>query len=279
MKKLINTLDIFLFKPAPASRLAIIRILTGFFSLWYLLTRFSMLNSLSKNDLSMYEPVGIMQLFDGPMSASLNSILLILTLVLNIAFITGWKFRWTGRLFALLLLCLFCYRNSWSMIYHNFNLLVLHILIIGFACSGDVLSADSMLRKKKHDTNSLNMHWQYGWPIKLLCIVTVITYFLSGLAKISGELAWEWFTGEAMRSQVGVDTLRKNVLGKETPVIFEWLYTHVWIFFVMGFTSLIAELAAPLILLNKRISKLWVILALLMHWGIYMIWILAFTIR
>lgn len=162
------------------------------------------------------------------------------------------------------------------MIYHNFNVLVIHIFIIGFASSGDALSVDALQTKKRQQSNLQTMHWQYGWPVKLLCIVTVIIYFLSGIAKVSGELAWEWFTGEAMRSQVGVDTLRKNVLGKETHVIFEWLYAHVWIFFAMGFTSLLAELLAPLILLSKRIAKLWVLLALMMHWGIFIIMDISF---
>src|SRR5207237_1398665 len=55
--------------------------------------------------------------------------------------------------------------------------------------------------------------WEYGWPIRLMCVVTALAYFVTGMAKVTGELGWSWVSGEALRSQVAADALRKEVLG------------------------------------------------------------------
>jgi predicted DCC family thiol-disulfide oxidoreductase YuxK len=267
MKKQIQRFMNFWFAPLPASRLAILRIATGLFSLWYLLSRYDMLLKLPANGSSMYEPVGVIQFFHEPFTAEIFNIILWATIGFNILYILGWQFRYTGPLFAMLLLLFFCYRNSWSMIYHNFNLLVIHVFIIGFAASGDALSAD-IKRNNSHILKTA-FSWKYGWPVKLICLVTALVYFISGITKISGDLAWNWLSGEAMRSQIAVDSLRKNVMGVETSPFFEGLYAHSWIFFSIGVLTMLVELCAPFILHKKKLILPWILLAFLMHWGIF----------
>ncbi|NJM08483.1 hypothetical protein HC891_23340 [Candidatus Gracilibacteria bacterium] len=58
---------------------------------------------------------------------------MVATLLANLAFMLGIGHRVSGPVFAGLLLWLLSYRNSWSMIYHNDNVLVLHALILGFS--------------------------------------------------------------------------------------------------------------------------------------------------
>jgi len=41
-------------------------------------------------------------------------------------FVLGWRHRVSGPLFAALLLWTISYRNSWSMVFHSDNVLVLH---------------------------------------------------------------------------------------------------------------------------------------------------------
>lgn len=267
MKRQIQHIQDFWFASLPASRLALLRIATGFFSLWYLLSRYDMLMKLSANGSSMYEPVGLMQLFNEQFSVGIFKIILWMTIGFNFLFILGWKFRYTGPLFAILLLLFFCYRNSWSMIYHNYNLLVLHVFIIGFAASGDALSVN----KKRINSRTIKpvSHWKYGWPVKLICLVTAIAYFISGVAKLSGDLAWDWLSGEAMRSQIAVDSLRKNVMGEETSLLFDSLYAHSWLFLIIGILTILVELGAPFIAHKKRLIYTWVLLAFLMHWGVF----------
>ncbi len=250
------------FAPVPIGRIQIIRIITGVFSLWYLTTRFKMMNALSATNPALYKPAGVMQFFASPPPPMLITVLLVTTVILNILFIAGWKHRWIGPAFAVVLLFVFCYRNSWSMVYHSYNLMVIHIFILGFAPAGGVSSLKAMKKE----------HWQYGWPVKLMCLATVLVYFLSAVAKLKGELAWGWLNGIAMRSQIAVDALRKNMFGVETSALFEATYEHTWMYTIMGATSLLLELLAPAILfLNRRVAAGWVLLVWLMHWGIFVL--------
>lgn len=270
MKRILQTLENYWFSPVVPERLAILRIATGCFSLWYLLTRFDMLQRLGDSESSLYEPVGLAYLLSSPMSPAIYNVLLWLTIGLNIAYIIGWKFRWTGPAFAITFLFFMCYRNSWSMIYHNYNGLVLHIFVIGFTAAANALSIDAWRRNFNWRDKGIP-NWQYGWAVKLISAATVATYVLSGLAKIYGELAWAWVNGSAMRSQVAVDALRKEMLGGAANPFFEWLYPHTELFLIMGISTMILELGAPLALFHKKIGIVWALLTCSMHWGIYFI--------
>lgn len=270
MKTLARKLQQFWFQPAPAERMAILRIATGGFALWYLLSRYEMLQKLSRSDVTMFEPVGLANILYEPMAPGVFTLLLLVTILLNAAYIAGWKFKWTGPAFALLLLFLLSYRNSWTMIYHNRIALVLHVFIIGLVASADALSLDAW-KKAKGGAKKAVAHWRYGWPIKLICAGTVLTYFLSGVAKVLGELAWDWVSGEAMRSQVAIDALRKELLGGQAEPLFEWLYPHAEVFLLMGIGTMIIELGAPFALAGRRVGMVWAVLTWLMHWGIFFI--------
>jgi predicted DCC family thiol-disulfide oxidoreductase YuxK/uncharacterized membrane protein YphA (DoxX/SURF4 family) len=274
MKTSIQRLRDYWFEPITASRLAIVRIASGLFSLWYLLSRFDMLSKLPANSKSMFEPVGLMTFFSEPFSEPVFQWLLLSTIAFNIIFIIGFKFRYTAPMFALLLLVFFSYRNSFSMIYHNYNLLVLHVLVMAFAASADAFSLDALLHK--NSTTPAASSWKYGWPIKLICLVTVLAYFVSGMAKVAGDLAFQWITGEAMRSQVAVDSLRKDLLGESSSPLFYMLYPHTWIFLITGLLTMVVELGAPFFLFKKRLVYIWLILAFLMHWGVFFIMKITF---
>ncbi len=271
MKSIISKLKTFWFDPAPAERLALLRIASGGFALWYLTSRFKMMERIVSSDSNFFEPVGLSSIFSYPMSPSLFMIILSVGIAFNIAFILGVKFNWTGPIFAIMLLFLLSYRNSWSMVYHNRIALVLHVLVIGFVSAADAISIDALLKTKKGLLRQISFHWRYGWPIKLICAATLLTYFLSGVAKLAGDLAWDWVSGSAMRSQVAIDAIRKDVLGDTGSVLFEWLYPYTWIFLIMGLLTFLLELGAPLAFSNKKTGMLWAILTWLMHWGIFFV--------
>lgn len=272
MKKLVNKLQAFWYSPMPPERLAILRIATGLFSFWYLGTRFSMIQRIAAGDPSLYEPVGIATFLSAPMDADIFSLLLYITLGLNLMYILGWKFRWTGPAFAVLFLFVMCYRNSWSMIYHNYNALVLHVFIIGFVSASSAISIDALQSKSFHWRKKMIPNWTYGWPVRLICAATVGAYMLSGLAKVWGELGWEWMTGNAMRSQIAVDAIRKDLLVESSPsAFFEWLYPHTELFLILGVGTMMLEVGAFAALFHRRIGMIWALLACSMHWGIYFI--------
>lgn len=258
------------FQPLGPERLALIRIATGLFAFWYLFTRYDMLLRMAAGSSDVFSPVGVIVWFSSPWPIGVFHALLLLTMALCLAYVAGWKFSIVGPAFAITFLVLMCYRNSWSMIYHNRNLLVLHILVIGFTASADALA----LGRRRGEAALPS--WKYGWPILLLCLTTVTTYFLAGLAKVYGELSWSWITGEAMRSQVAIDAIRKGMLGSSGSHLFEWLYGHTYLFLWMGIIAFLIELGAPLALASRKSGMLWALLACLMHWGIFFIMDISF---
>lgn len=265
MRGLLRRLDTYWFTEIPAERLAILRILVGAFALQYLGSRFGMFGTVAHNLSDLFAPVGLASLLPGPLPAVLFQFLVALTLFLNVAFLLGWRFRYTGPAFGGLLLFVLCYRNSWSMIYHSDNGLVLHALILGLARSADALSLDALQRKApvRIDAGAT------GWPIRLICTVTVIAYFLAGLAKVTGPLGWSWFAGEALRGQLEIDGLRKEILGGGVASVVRSLYDQVWIFTAVGIGTLILELGAPLALFHKWVGRFWALGIWSMHWGIF----------
>ncbi|MCG8448380.1 MAG: hypothetical protein MI725_02215 [Pirellulales bacterium] len=274
MKKLGNPFRNFWFEDAPASRLATLRILVGTFAIWYLSQRVDMFTDLAaETEHSLFAPVGVAAWLDAPINANLYHAIVIFNLVLNVLFVFGCFHRITGPLFAATLMFTLCYRNSWSMIYHSDNAMVFHVLVLGLTPAADAFSVDAWRRRAKNLTPTRNLagSWQFGWPIRLMCAVTLVTYFLAGVAKVAGPLGWSWAGGEALRSQIAVDALRKELLSSGGPELAFALYDQVWLFTALGVGTFVLELGAPLALLNKRLAQFWAINAFFMHWGIYFI--------
>jgi len=226
----------------------------------------------------LFAPVGLARLHRAPLPVPTVRALLHATLAANVAFIVGWCHRYSGPTFSGLLLWLLSYRNSWSMIYHTDNVLVLHCLIVGMTPAADALSLDARSRR----SSPLPVGWRgsnpdqppavaarYGWPIRLMNAVTVLTYFVSGVAKLKGPLGRQWASGDALRSQVAVDGLRKELLGDGAAPLAYALYDRVGLFRLLAVGSLVLEVGAPAVLAHRRLAQAWVANVFLMHWGIY----------
>ena len=274
-------LERFWFCPAPAARLALLRILIGGYALWYVGQRYSMFIGIAGARKSLFEPVGVAALLDGPISPALLRAILGVTIALNVAFIAGFRFRVVGPLFAGFLLFVLSYRNSWSMIYHSQNLVVLHVIVLGLTPAANALSLDVLGRSKwggsvlwrlgTWPTTESATDWRYGWPIRLICSVTALSYFLAGAAKVLGEVGWSWGTGEALRSYITRDGLRKELLADGASPLVSVVSEHVGLLTIIAVMSLVLELGAPLVLVNPRAARVWAILAFGMHWGIFFI--------
>lgn len=273
MRRLVSRLDAYWFKEAPAARLALLRLIIGVYTLYYLGRRYGMLMKIARTDESLFRPVGVASRLKRPVPVWAFRGILLATLVANVAFALGFWHRRTGPVFAGLLLWVMCYRNSWSMIYHNDNLLVLHTLILGLTRSADAFSVDELLRERRTVARAEPDpagDWRYGWPIRLMNTVTTLTYFLAGVAKIKGPLGWKWASGETLRRQIGIDGLRKELLGDGAAPLASLLYDKVRMFGALAAGSLLLEIGAPGALADKRLSKLWAVGAFSLHWGIYL---------
>jgi len=285
--RLLGALDRLWFADGSATRLAVLRIVLGVATLVEFGPRFWYFSSIAESSPTLFEPAGLARVLEGPISVQLFQVIFIMTVLANVAFILGWRFDRTGPLFAGLLIWLLCYRNSWSMIYHSDNLVIWHILILGLTRSADALSLDarkdwSLVHFARRLTGKAMVlaspalarpvwHWEYGYPIKLLCAVTAVVYVLSGVAKVAGPLGWEWSLGEGLRNQVAYDGLRKELIDEGAQPLAFWLYNNVALATVMGVGTLVIELGAPLVLLSWRLGILWAAGAFAMHWGIYAI--------
>jgi len=258
----------YLLAEAPATRLAALRILTGAWTLHYVWRRRRMFARLARTEPSLFRPVGPARVLRRPVSPSSADLLYATTLASTVAFVAGFRHRYSGPVYGCSLLCLLSYRNSWSMIFHNDNALVLHALTLGVAPAADALSVDARSAERVRRAGT---HWRYGWPIQLMNGVTVLTYFLAGVAKLKGPLGLSWATGESLRSQVAVDGLRKELLGSRAAPLGARLYPHVAVYQSLAMGSLALELGAPLALVNRRLARFWALNAFLMHWGIFFV--------
>jgi len=180
--------------------------------------------------------------------------------------LTRVRHRVVGPEHAGLLLWTLSYRNSWSMIFHSDNNLVLHTAVLGLSPSADSLSVDAVLAHGRLDPQLRD--WRYGLPSRLINAVTTATYFVAGVAKLKGPLGWSWATGESLRSQIAADGLRKELLGSSAAPLGLRLYGQTGLFRLLAVGSLVIELAAPLALLDRRLGRAWAVGAFGLHWGI-----------
>jgi len=248
---------------SPAVRLALVRVVVGGFSLAYLAKRRKMLRRVAGTDPRLFSPVGVVKVLERPLPVPVVEATVYATLAANVAFLLGWRHRCSGPAFAGLLLWQLSYRNSWSMIYHTDNLLVLHALILGLSPSADAVSVDA-LRGRAPAQSGVG----YGWPIELMNAVTTLSYFVAGIAKVAGPLGGQWISGESLRGQVAVDGLRKELMGDGAAPVAYALYDKVWLWRAMAAGTMVVELGAPVFLADRRLARLWAAAAFTMHWAV-----------
>ena len=127
--------------------------------------------------------------------------------------------------------------------------------MVGLSRARDAWSLGALF--KNHGSNPKGDSGYYGWPIQAVILLTTTTYFLSGYAKVAGELGFGWMKGDLMRSQMITDAIRKSVFQVEPTPMFEMVYNWTWLFTIMGVFTLIVELGAPLALWNRTIGRVW----------------------
>ncbi len=276
MKATRQVLHDFWFEAAPPARLAVLRVLVGLFALWYAGTGQDDLVKVVRTDPKLFAPIGIV--FGGPPSLELFHWIHWGVIVGALCFTLGLWYRLSAPLFAVLLFWLLCFRNSWSMIYHSDNLFALHVFVLAVTRAADAYSLDAWLRRRRQPDHvaAREPRWQYGWPIKLMCAVTGAAYFVTAVAKLAGPLGLSWMTGQALRSQMAVDALRKELLGLPANPVSYALYDWLALFALLAVGSFALEFFAPLALLNKRLGRVWAVSTFFMHWGILFVMHITF---
>ncbi|MEZ4452427.1 MAG: hypothetical protein R3B09_23380 [Nannocystaceae bacterium] len=254
--------------PAPAERLAALRLLIGGFAAVYMLVRLPHLIGIGDLDPAGFRPIGVTSLLAATLDPAIVAAITVATALLGLAFVAGWRFAITGPLFAAGLLWVTTYRNSWGMVFHTENLMVIHVLVLGLARSADVWSLDARRRGPLRIDDPA-----YGWPIKLAATLTVITYVLAAEAKmrVSGGT---WVVSDTLRNYIAYDNLRKAELGDSYSALGAALTAHAWVFPPLAGLSMGVELLAPVALVGRRIAAVWALLAWGFHVGVLsLMWI------
>lgn len=266
---MVSALGRFLYPVMPAKRLAMLRILVGLYGLIYVISRFVALTSVVRYPASQFRPVGLATLLTDPLPGGLVRVSVIVTIVAGIAFVAGWRHRFSGPLYAFGLLWVTSYRNSWGMVFHTENLLVLHTLVLGLSPAADAWSVDARGKDVPEDSG------RYGWAVLLMCAVAAAAYFLAGYTKLTNSgFGWVW--SDTLRNYIAFDNVRKAELGAGYSAIGTLLVRHEWIFPPMAAVSLAVELGAPFALLSRRLGQLWVAAAWGFHLGVLVLMFIMF---
>jgi hypothetical protein len=224
-----------------------------------------------------YDPVGVASVLDTPLGTSAFTTLYDACLPLGVAFVLGLGSRVLAPIFAALLLFVFTYRQSWGFIYHTENLLVLHVGVLALTRSADVLSIDAWLRRRSLPGPVRALlapaprlpGWRYGWPARSMILVTGVSYWVAGMAKL-GANGLSWVTDAHLLDHIGNNALRYHFFGNGAPpmtyVVYAW---PVWIWIAIGALSILLELSAPLAVLGDRLALLFALSLFAFHWGVY----------
>jgi hypothetical protein len=251
--------------PAPAERLAALRVLLGGYALIYVVARLGELIAIAKLPAAQFQPIGVVRVLGAPLPPAAAAALAVAAAALLAAFVAGYRFRYTAPAAALALLWVTSYRSSWGMVFHTENLMVLHALALACAPAADAWSIDAARRPPAAAPAA-----GHGWAIKLLVALTAATYVLAGIAKLR-IAGLGWIDGELLRNQIAVDNLRKALLGDwMAPLAIPFL-DHPSGLTIFCALTLALELGAVAALLGGRVARLWVLGAWGFHVGVVLL--------
>lgn len=251
---------------APALRPAVLRLGVGAYSVAQNLRRRSMFRTLHRQKASRFVPVGVVKILDKPLPPKVADALFDLGQVTNVLATAGVAHRFTGPVNTVLQWWTLSYRNSWGMIFHNDNMMLLHQSVLGVTRSADAWSVDVLLRHGDSVPELQSRH--YGSIPATMNIATVAVYFISGVAKVRSPRGWGWASGDTLRDQISADAVRKEVFGTRAPDTVHSLATSKTPFGILAGISLAVELGSPISLLHPRLGQLFAVAAWGMHIGI-----------
>ncbi len=253
-------LDAWLTRLAPAEALRALRACIGTYCVVYLAARGAHLLRVVDLPARSFRPIGLLAWLAEPLPAAALYALYAAALGLAIAFARGLLYSLVAPLLSLSLTALLTYRHCWGMIFHTDNLLVLHVVLLSLAPAGRTARGPSR---------------RAGAVLNAMQLVTVSTYLLAGLAKLSAT-GPAWALGGVLRQQIAYDALRKMELGSTYSPFGVWLLQAEWLFAPLSAFALGAELLAPLALLGGRVALLWCVAAWAFHFGVLVTMAIAF---
>jgi hypothetical protein len=256
--RLLRRFDAWLHYEAPAERLAGLRILISGFVLVYLVGNIFEFSRVANRPVGEFEPVGLATLLDAPLGSRIW-LLFASSMLAGMAVFVGFAYRFTGPLFAGLVLMWASYHSSWGQMLHFEHLFTLHLMILAISPAADAWSVG-------HRPGPATSSVRFGWPIRLLAITTVVTYLIAGIAKLRiGGVAW--IDGSTLSNHIGYSATRMEVLGGFIPPLAPLVLGRNWLLGPMAVGGVLIELIAPIALLGGNWRRWWVFGVLAFHLG------------
>jgi len=224
-----------------------------------------------------FRPVGVVTVLAEPIPALWAQALVILTILGSLMFVLGWRYRWTAPLYAMSLLWIETYSNSFGFIMHTDNLFVLYVMVLSVTPAADRYSLDARAGRRGGES-ALRPHGRYGWGMRLLAVLCVAGYVLAGYAKLRHS-GLDFFNEVTLRNYVAFDNVRKIELGSVHSPLGAWLLPYEGIFQFLGSLSMVLEVGAPLALMHRHLAKLWCALVFGFHWGVLALMAIGFPFQ
>ncbi|HEX6420735.1 MAG TPA: hypothetical protein VFZ77_19690 [Acidimicrobiales bacterium] len=250
-----------LLAPAPAARLAVLRILVGGYATAWTAVRLPAHLAHIDQPPDRWQPVGALAPLASPPPAGVIMAVAVAAPLLGLLVVAGWRIRVVGPLLAAATLLLATLDSSWGQVFHTENLVVLHLVILAVAPG----AADTLAVGRRGPAPAPD--GRYGWPVRLAAVVVVVAYVIAGVAKLrSGGL--DWMGGDTLRHLVAHDNLRKALLGDSWSPLGARAVAHAWLFPPLAVLTVAIELGAPVALLGRRWRTVWVGAAWGFHVGV-----------
>ncbi|MBN2623647.1 MAG: hypothetical protein JXA83_09780 [Acidimicrobiales bacterium] len=266
-----------LLAPAPAARLAALRILVGGYATVWAIVRLPAHLAHADQVADRWDPVGVLAPLSSPPPDAGVVAVAVAAPLLGLLLVAGRGFRLTGPLCAAAVLVLASLDSSWGQVFHTENLMVLHLVILALAPG----AADALVLRRRA-SGAVQAEPapapgpRYGWPVRLAGVVVVLTYLVTGIAKLRLAGAG-WADGEALRNLVAFDNVRKALLGDAYSPVGTGLVEHAWVFAPLAVLTLAVELGAWVALLGGRWRTAWVAAAWLFHLGVLVLMAIVFA--
>lgn len=258
-----------LMAPAPAERLAVLRLLVLGYATAFLVVRSGAFWTSAARPPWQWRPVGVLWFIDDAPSAWSVRTLFVVAIVVGVAATAGWRYRFTGPVFAVVFLVVTTHRLSWGSVLHTEHLVILHVLVVAVAPAAAAWSWDARRCAVPPPDP------RFGWPVRAMAVATVVGYVVAGVAKVRYGGS-EWLVGDVLRHHIAFDNLRKVLLGDHHSGLGGWVVRFDAVFPPLALATVLVELAAPLALLGGRLRTVWVVGAWGFHVGIVALMAIAF---
>jgi hypothetical protein len=190
-----------------------------------------------------------------------------LTVVLGIAALVGLFTRTALFLFTVGISVLIAHQYSYGDRHHNEALFVFFLLSLAFAPSGDELSVDALLRRRKvartkDRAESPGMSDLAMWPLRFAHVLLAMTYFSTGVSKLIAG-GPRWMNGYTLQGYTFADALNRDIpLGM-------WLAQHHTAAILLSVFTILFETFFFLSLLVPWAAPLFFLTGIFFHIGLY----------